>query len=204
MALIHSKLPQLTSRGFWHQADWIDIMWPSLAGFNVTAKKLAVRRAWSFCLIVATMWRRVVAIASITAVLALCLISRQHSLTLQVIYTNKHGHTCSKMNILLVVGNSNQRQHSGKVYGWHLGNWLSSMSTVSHGHGWLIWWLMTSLQLPRQIEGDLAEYTGSLTGDQVLASFLCHQSFHTFVTVVNFNQNHSGIIAKSSITSLLL
>jgi len=56
--------------------------------------------------IMATMWKRVLAVASITAVLALCLISRPPSLT---------------------------------------------------------------LQLPRQTDGDLGEYTGSTTGDQVQA-----------------------------------
>ena len=48
--------------------------------------------------------------------------------------------------------------------------------------------MVTFLQLPRQIEGDLAEYTGSVTGDQVkhLSSII--------ITFVSFILSNSGFI----------
>ena len=48
---------------------------------------------------------------------------------------------------------------------------------------------LTTLQLPRQTDGDLAEYTGSLTGDQVVILDLLsviHRYFLIIITVVDF------------------
>ena len=51
------------------------------------------------------------------------------------------------------------------------------------------------MQLPRQTDGDLGEYTGSTTGDQVF--------FYFILTVKdNFIERDKAIIAKSSISPL--